>query len=437
MHERPKSDDEADESTSKRASTAATTRRRVLRGIGVLSTPIWAGSAAANPPNERGYYTGTTVHSSNYRSLQAAVSDASARDTVVVDTDHTLSSHINLRSDIKIEGDGGTITLANGANDDVLRTEDCENVWIDGVHIDGNKANQSGDGRGIGGSSIGTISNIRVTNCHIENCWGNAISFTSDDAGTSITDIYLGHNELRRSGRHGIVLGVSGGDATMRDVMYDSNTVVDVDRAQHMGFFGHAGSTAKNAALIGNEVSKSTGREKGTGTALEEITRNCVVYGNSYDDMTGKTGPVVTKDGRNNLVAGNRVRNTEHGVGILNFNYYEPDGPPTNNVVTHNDIANCNNGVRLNNLEGGNVVYHNRIRNCENGIGGNSDDGVTVFSNSSGTSRKSVGLPDEIGTGVTYRTPDGRVGAEASWSRGSPHPDDPVRVTVQTYPERY
>lgn len=433
--------DKSDVLIAGETATAATTRRRVLRGIGILGGPVWAAqrsSAASSPPNGSGYYNGDTVRSSDYRSLQAAVNDASARDTVAVDTDHTVSSTVTLKSDVKIEGDGGTITLADGADDDVLRTEDCENLWIDGVHIDGNKDNQSGAGRGIGGAAIGTITNIRVTNCKIEDCWGNAISFTADAANAVISDIYLGNNELLRSGRHGIVCGVDGGGATMRDVIYDSNTVVDADRAQHLGFFGHAGSTAENAAIIGNDVSKSTGEQKGAGCALEERTRNCVVYGNSYDDMMGKTGPIITKDGQNNLIAGNRVRETKQGAAILNFDYYEPNGPPTNNVVTHNDIANCNNGVRLNNLEGGNAVYRNRIRNCGNGIGGNSDDvGAVVLKSSRDVSREDVGIPDEIGTSVTYRTPDGRVGAEASWSRGSPHPDDPVQVAVQTHTERY
>ena len=384
-----------------------------------------------------GYFDGDELYSSDYDDLQAAVDDAAKRDTVVIDTDHTISANVELPSDLKVEGDGGTLTLDDGADDDVLRTDDCENVWIDGVHIDGNKANQSGAGRGIGGASIGSLSNIRVTNCRIEDCWGNGIELVADDAGDVIQDIYIATNEILGTRRHPIVCGVSGGSATMHDVIYESNTIVGCDIAQHMGFFGHKGSVAENAALIGNDVSKADGLQRGSGTSLEEIVHNSIVYANTYDDMMGKTGPLVTKDGQNNLVARNSVRETKHGAGVQNYDYYEPDGPPTDNIVTHNDIADCNNGVRLNNLEGGNVVHYNRIRDCDNVIGGNSTDGAVLIENGSDVPSGDVGLPDEIGDGVSYETPDGEVGAEASWSRGSPNPDDPVQVDVATHVDRY
>ncbi|MDT3435473.1 hypothetical protein [Haloarcula sp. 1CSR25-25] len=393
------------------------------------------------------YFDGQRLYSSDYSSLQAAVDDASVRDVVVVDANETLTSTLRIKDDIKLEGDGGTLSVPSDGDHGIGLYGPLKNVWIDGLTLIGPGQKPVLEGNyGIGGpGDNGPLQNIRITNNRIEEFPNNGISFTvwgSNDA----DDIYVANNTVVNSGSHGMVFGCGEvGESNSNEIsnlLVENNIVDGVDQAQGIGTFGHSGGVTHHVAFVGNVSGRQTQNDRGgTAMAFEEDTHHCVAYGNETHTWNRGNLGVIAKNGQYNLIANHYAHDGPSGLNCNNYNYYLPEGPPTKNIYTHNYVDNCNKGVHYKNIDSpGNVFYHNRFSNVgtELSLGAPALDGSSdqprVWDR---TTDSDTGLLDTIGDGATFTTPSGEVGADVSWQRGSTDPSDPVVVTVDTYPDRY
>jgi len=388
------------------------------------------------------YYDGATVYTSDYSSLSDAVAAASARDRVLVDTDHTLDTAVRPKSDMLIRGAGGTIQAADGTNQNMLQPEDgVQNLWIDGVTIDGGwQGPDSGVNVGvrlIGGLDFGDITNIRITNCTLRNSGLNAIELVNRSGGV-MSDIYIADNTIERSRNHGIILGIKETEGSLHDVIIESNTVRDSYDAQGIGVFGQSPAEEFNTAILDNTVDNSNfSHTYGTNIAFEERADNNVAYANEVIGypLSNRGGVAATKDADNNILGNNRVSNCARSLQVQNLDYFEPEGPPRRNLVVQNYVTSGTNGFYYNRLDGDLHVFDNLIEDVGTVIadgGDNTGSNYTFYSNGSSVSSSSVGLPDSVGTSVSYQDSDGNTVGTASWSRGSPSPDDPVSVSVST-----
>jgi len=372
---------------------------------------------------------------SEYSDIQEAIDDAEDFDTIMIDVDYTFTETIRLKSNLKVQGDGGRLRMDDGADTHGLRTEDVHNVWINDVTIDGNRAN-NGTGRIIGGFNVGTISNIRVTNCTIENAGLHAINFSNDKRG-EMKDIYIGNNVIKKPFSHGILCGGKGSDPnSLHDMIIENNEITDAFNAQSIGVFGQDECDTFNVAILGNTCLQNLKQERNDDTAIafEEQVRDSIGYGNVVR-MSGKdeNGFSVTKDAKGCIVGNNRIRNCQFGMACMNLDFYMPDGPPQHNLFTHNEVDNCRAGFHYRNLQGNLMVYYNRMTNVEELISksNNSGGGYNVSRNGPSVPERETGPPNQIGSGVDYSV-DGEVVGEAQWSRGGNSPYEPVSVRART-----
>jgi len=372
--------------------------------------------------------------SSAYNSIQRAIDmvSNSERDVLTIDEEHVVSEPIRLRSDLHIDGTGGVIRSAENTNTDLIRPENVSNVWIDGLTIDGNYPD-SGEGvRCLGGVNVGDIRNLRVTNCTIKNAGLHGIELQEKE-GNTIEDVYIGDNLIENSRSHGILIGQKEG-STMHSILVEGNTVVRNVEGQAIGLYGQGSQYTENVAIIGNDVRRGNDTSgRGTNLALEENVRNSIVYGNTIDGYAGgKNGISVTKNTKWNIVANNSIDGSTRGLACLNFEFFEPNGPPRFNVFVNNAITNASSGFEYRRLDGDIAVGDNRVTNCERTIsdgGHNSGDDYLFYNNGPDVSRAEV--PDEPETGAVYTAPDDAILGGMNWSRGSFAPDDRVQIDVR------
>ena len=421
-----------------------------------VSLDVTAPPSSGDPGDE--YFTGDTHQSSNYNSVQAAVNSLSARDTLVLDDTKTISSAVNLKSDIRIQGDSNTsphIRVSQGSGSDGLRPEGVSNVLIDGVVIDGQRGsgstnNNPGTNSLIGGRGLGKVSNLRIINCTVLESGGNGMTFHCDSSNSELQDIYVGFNTLDKPYRHGILFGTdpggSGGPnapSLIHDCIVEGNSVTNWFKAQAYGCFGENGGWSENVAFIGNVADHSVQRDNEGGFIFEEQTRHCLHFANSINDTTGNCFS-SSKNSYRNLHANNKGTNCSSASGCMigSFNYHvdssEDYGPETHdNVATKNVFENNTNGLRTQFCGCENYFYDNYLtytdrRFVKRQLINCSASDVYDVQNSSSVSKSGKGVPNdwETTTQVSYDAPSGSTGASAQWSRGSIDPNDAVSVDV-------
>ena len=375
------------------------------------------------------------MFSSDYRSLQAAVDGTPTRGVLLVDEDVTVSSQVDLHSDMMVRGHGGTISVA-GSRTQTFEGDGVENVWIDGIEWDGQRNSH------FFGMSMfeGDCTNIRITNNVLRRASGNFLTFRARGRGTLQEDIYIGNNVLRnerepKDDGHGIVWGADDG-AEGRHVLFEGNVIRNYGAAQGIGFFankreGSVGSL-ENFAAVGNEIRwEGRGRQLGGhGVVAEGNTHRCVLYGNSVEGPDNPfNGLSVTKVGEENLVVRNYSEVGKSGLSIQNYDFYEPSGPPSHNVFARNLVRDSGAGFFLKKTDTPNAVFENRFENCDIGIR-LADARTNGYWENNGEYVGEVGVPAELGDSVRVQANDRSWSGAASWSRGSCDPDDPVRVDV-------
>jgi hypothetical protein len=286
----------------------------------------------------------------------------------------------------------------------------------------------------------GNCTNIRITNNVLREASGNFMSFRARGAGTLQEDIYVGGNVLRnerepRDNGHGIVWGADDG-AEGRNVLFEGNLIRNYGADQGVGFFandreGPVGSL-ENFAAIGNEILwEGRSRQKGGhGVIAEGNTHRCVMYGNRVRGPDNPfDGLTVSKEGEENLVVRNYAEVKKAGLSIQNYDFYEPNGPPSHNIFARNLVRNSVMGFHLWNTDTPNAVFENRFENCGTDLR-LTDARTNGYWEDNGDYSGAVGVPAELDTSVWVVTDDGSWSGAASWSRGSSAPDDPVRVNV-------
>jgi len=389
------------------------------------------------------YYNGAVVRSSEFDDLQAALDAASPRDTVLVDTDHQVADRQPASievptSDIKIEGDGTSVIEAASTNPtgDILRIEDKENVWLDNLIVDAKCGEGSGASRNIGGQDVGTLNNIRVTNCVCRNSGRNAINFVNDEVQGDLTDFYIAHNTVDFADAHGILMGVydNAGAAKVENIIYENNEIKDTD-SQALGVFAVGSNAAgKNILYLDNTINQpATTDDQGSNTSFEDQISNSAYYGNEVINAPDslQAGPSITKGGKECIIANNRVRNGGRLMRVQDRQPYYA-GPPVRNLVIQNDVSDGNHGLYTEELEGELQVSDNRIYNINNNITEKNNTGkpYIFYNNGSDVPTSDVGIPDSFENPATWQNQDGQTVGALSWSTGTPHPDTPVRVAV-------
>ena len=421
-------------------------RRRYLRRVGSAAAGA-AGIALAgcgtpdgDRPEERTTDVGRSeVRTANAGGLRETLQQAEVGETVVVDTDETLQETLQWKSGVDLRGDGGMIRIAGGADADGIRTADVSDVIIRDITIDGQRDHQHGGNALIGGRNLGHVRNVRVQNCTLLNSYGNSITFHVKSG--EVNDVYIGYNRIDRTRRHNVLFGVDGA-GEIHDVIIEGNKLTNWYQAQAVGCFGQGSGWAYDVAMIGNYADHSVQRDNEGGYTFEERTHNCLLYANHVNDITGN-GLSTSKEGYHNLIAENDTRNLESGSGsfVGNFRYHEPDGPPYENVVTCNYSYNDTNGAREQMTNGNNLFYRNRLEawNSRRFVDRDIDGPPDHYGNDTGVPKADAGVPDGWATTTSIRYPSqtGYTAAEASWSRGSSDPDDPVTVDVNVYPNNW
>jgi hypothetical protein len=287
---------------------------------------------------------------------------------------------------------------------------------------------------------VGPVSNIRITNCTIENSGLNAINFV-DKNGDPMTDIYVANNTVKNSRNHGILFGVrdeNGSGGLVENLLITGNRVHDSYDAQGIGVFGQDGGVARSCAVVNNTVDQTGGvHRSGANIALEEEVENSIVYANTVlgDPSASRGGPNITKDARRCILGNNYVKDCARSIVVKNHSYYEPDGPPRFNLVIENEVVDGADGFYYSDIDGDLHVSDNLFTNCSEGIadgGSNTGSNYTFYNNGSSVSSSVAGIPETIGSSVSYTDNDGNTVGTGAWAAGSTDPADPVNVAVST-----
>lgn len=155
---------------------------------------------------------------------------------------HRVTNTIHVPSNTTLIGYGqATIVLDTTENVDVLLSQQTVNVQLDGVGINGQKAQKTpkvSTGRGV---HFNQVARGRIRNCHIVDCWEHGIriggTFWTDTGDTD--DMIIAHNTVRGCG-HETVDGINEHGAgiwcfwRVRDTIVESNLIYDCQHSAIM-----------------------------------------------------------------------------------------------------------------------------------------------------------------------------------------------------------
>lgn len=269
---------------------------------------------------------------------------------------YKISAAISVPSNSVIFGNRSKIFLANGANNHVIRIANgASNIEIKGLHLDGNKDNNSGSfgiatgGAGCWGiciednyikncavsgiSCIGTdVYDVKIKNNIVESCNADGIVFS---ASSSCTRIDIKGNKTFSNGTAGI-----SGNNTSSKVKMDGNFSW-LNGTHGIGFIG---------ICIDSEITNNVAWDNGQGDPTAD---NITAYNSSINNLLVANN--VTKGGLNNgihvggnlvVVTNNTVTNaTQYGIALLAKN-------SSGDVVEMTDFALSNNVVKSCGLSG-------------------------------------------------------------------------------------
>jgi len=275
--------------------------------------------------------------------LQAALAQVSGDlvTVVVPDGSYSLSTQIALLDGtyLMAANRGATITMAAGAGFNAALIQGKSNVTIDGIRLDGNKANVTGNASGIqlhSSSSVtirnssinnftncgiigsNTLSNIRIENCRLTDngLYGEGTSIKGIFLYGSMDNIHILDNIIDNGeldDTYGIQIS-TGGVANVYNVFIKNNRVLDNDR---IGIYLSGDGTyfIDRATVEGNI---STGNRD---NILMAYCRYSACVGNvayaSNDDMDGVGGDgIVIQDSDFVTISGNNAAHN-HARGIL------------------------------------------------------------------------------------------------------------------------
>ena len=277
---------------------------------------------------------GGVIYADQYATIQDAInasdtnSDNIADYEVYVPSGTYNSDSITLISNLTLRGAGITshIILNTGIDDSLLLADGCDNIRIEYLHLDGNKAGQSAKStRDFQNSNILVFSNNIVRNwedsmifSNITTLWiENNYNIDSDGDGFFVMDfsenIHINYNKIINSYDDGIAVGQAG--------------VTTNPRTEHM-------------EIIGNIINRSNA---------------CV--GSSIRVHSHIQDAIIS----NNIIV---ASNSTSGDGI-EYRRYSPDpGKPSRALITNNIVKNfARDGIKVSNVSDGTIVSDNLVSN--------------------------------------------------------------------------
>lgn len=280
----------------------------------------------------------TVIYAAEYDSLQGAIDDVSAGETVVLPAGTTTIQNppIEVPEKVTIRGDrsGSTLKLPDGANTHAITiTEGSTDVTLEKFRVDANGDNQD--------------TSLPRGNLHVIQKWSGASSVLYRDL--TITDA-----------AKGAAIGNDGGN--------------DIAFINCNGYRG-----GKNGApcdfIFNNLVTSLQVRgcyvEKFTDTGVaQDNVQNTTVYGNTIKDCRSHAISFV-KNSRCGTIVNNRVINSGNLSvdGAIVVNPYETDKRPTEVIVANNTVSDCPANAIF--------VDASRVGTVGNVVTGN--DGVGIF----------------------------------------------------------
>lgn len=233
-----------------------------------------------------------------------------------------LSSRISIPSNRRIQGSWAcTLKVKDAAGattHEILYLEDVSNVTVDGMHLDGNKANQSDNDRGVGIYCYG-CQKATFTNNLIENMTVFSLEISKNETSTQIpTDVVFANNTSVNPSRNATFnqhLAVTGGRkitiannvcestdgyaATMIDLEPNNagNPIEDVTITGNVGrqvngvFLNSAyGKIIKRVTVSGNSV---LGTGAGAGNLYKILGATIVTFSGNVADTAGSNGLLI------------------------------------------------------------------------------------------------------------------------------------------------
>ena len=340
--------------------------------------------------------------------LQAAIDTVSASSGIkgiVLTSDLSISSAVNLKSNVMIDLGGRTLTLANSSNSKLFDSSNgLENVTLKNGTIDGNGANQvSGDYLVDFSGGSGELKEILLDNLYIKNSRKHMLFFHGDETGY--------HRKVIRNctfDNHGI-----GSIGFGVYVDYAPNTVVD-----SCTFFNSNGNDVIEAAHLGHIfVSKCWFED---GDINYPFGDNCVfsdnifLHGRIINDTNTANNVTISNNiilsstpasgygairvhGSNSRVIGNYVYTDQNdGIRVQNGDNHIVKG----NTVVTDAITGTETGIHAGNSANKVIIEGNIISNFANATRVQWDD-VSIYNNTAINCTDGVELAPSASTGHT------------------------------------
>jgi parallel beta-helix repeat protein len=287
-----------------------------------------------------------TFYSSNYPSLQAALTAATGNE-LVIDANITITAQVTIPTGTRVTQKNGSTITANVSEIALLIDTSATNVDIDGLIIAGTHS------RSISTAFSSGCSNIRVRNCVISGATLAGAGYTSGIFMDGVSNVWIENNRVKDCGA-GIASGYGG-----ITFYVSANTYLHIkgNRVESaVALFGIACFATSFSEITGNIVS---GMKTGAGN------------NNGYGIMVYDNAGSITND---NVISNNVVASTE-GTGI-----YVVDA---NRVTISNNVCKFNGLVQTDaTLPVGGIAVNgpncSKITVTGNSIGNCGKDGVVV-----------------------------------------------------------
>lgn len=338
-----------------------TSRALVLSAIMILSVVAGvSGSTVAKPPgtgngpgNGHGQATGAIVvddggdcQSAAYESIQNAVANASAGDTVQV-CDGTYREQVVITKDLTLEAKQGHAPTIESPDSATMYeiNESAGNDWRPIVFAYGGDAN---DDNLVSGEGVIEVS---VKGFEIDGRSINSSSYRHVGVFYRNADGTVADNTVER-------MGVGGGE-TFGILAYGNSEVTIADNhvsEYERGGIGANGDGGANpgptVTIEGNVVNGSTGIKEAYGPngiqvgfgAKGKIVNN-VVKNNRYSTDRAVASGILVFESDDVQIRGNTIENADAGIGIGSWGLFAASANDTK--VMNNDISDVNVGVHM------------------------------------------------------------------------------------------
>lgn len=310
-----------------------------------------------------------------YTTIAAAEAAASTGDTIIIPRGtYSLTGAVTFDvADLTVRCvQGASISLANATNTHMFIVS-ASGIRIEGCSLNGNRANQTTDGRGISVSAdldnvtitdnvitgtykeaiyVNSGSNLRIANNRVSNCAQAAVSASNTscirydlDSGDSDSFVWITNNDVDASASNvgGIKVVTSAGATSLKEIHIEGNRVIAGENSGQdtvgIEVFETSGTAISEARVVNNTVRG----ENNTNTTIFGVTfggtavQNCTITGNEVVDARAFGVEAICLDG---AIASNIVRQTNATQPANPSGGFAVSGGAQRNSVTGNTCQN-------------------------------------------------------------------------------------------------